>query len=150
MNPNEPSFKKLQKKWYDKLKKEGFKDIEQSDGNLKEWASSRLLTPGHMPSRTLWNDSVEQYFRLAGFFLNDYEFKSELEKYIWSLHCDGRSIKDIVKVITSKKKREQNKLVRSYKKAYAKSRFTVNINNVFKIINALADIMKQENGVNGK
>lgn len=91
-------FKALKDNWYKKLKKEGFKDIEQEDGNLTTWASRLFLT--HYDE--IKYQAKEEYYQLAGQFYHDYNFKSVLDKMIWELHITGMSIRNIVKTLKQK------------------------------------------------
>ena len=106
MKPQSQQLKKLQKTWYAKLKKLGFDDIEQSNGKLKEWSTSRFL-----PSRNndlsseqiaLANQAKEQYYRIAGQFLYDHKFDNKIEKFIWEKHAEGNSFVTISMMLKEK------------------------------------------------
>ncbi len=84
-------FLKLQKTWEKKLSDSGLENIEQADGNLKIWTSS-FFRSRYNP--TLWK-AKEDYYRLAGQFLNDHKFESTVEKLIWQLHSEAVSIRNI-------------------------------------------------------
>lgn len=93
MNPKSKEFQKLQKQWYKKLEKTGFKDAEQEDGNLKVWESSYFssrYSEGAFSAK-------EDYYRLAGQFLHSHKFETPKEQRIWSLHAEGKSIRTIAK-----------------------------------------------------
>lgn len=98
MDQNSDEFKKLQAKWYEKLKKKGFQDIEQQDGNLKVW-SSHLFKSSYNEITT---PAKEDYYRIAGQFLHEYKFENAAEKLIWRLHSDGHSIRHIVQTLKKK------------------------------------------------
>jgi hypothetical protein len=87
------NFEKLQKQWYSKLAKDGFKDIEQADGNLKAWTKTedrkRYLGSS-------WQQK-ETYFRYVGWFLHDYKFSNSFDKQLWVWRAEGRSIRWITK-----------------------------------------------------
>lgn len=93
MNEN---FKKLQAKWYKKLKASGFEDIEDvSSPNelLKTWDSQYFLQrydPGRFKAK-------ERYFELARQFLQDHVFETTREKDIWAEHAEGRSTREIAR-----------------------------------------------------
>lgn len=84
-------LKKLQTSWYKKLENEGFEDIEQDEDNLKLWSIEFF--------RTRYNKSLyeakEEYYRLAGSFLYEYSFKDATDKFIWKLHAQAISTRDI-------------------------------------------------------
>lgn len=78
-------FKKLNKKWQEKLNKTDFKDIEQEDGNLKLWTTHFFKI--HY-NEILFN-AKETYYRMATQFLHEHRFDNQLEQQIWELHCKG-------------------------------------------------------------
>lgn len=87
-------YEKLRDKWYKKLKKAGFEDIEQDEYNLKKWSSlPALKTPA-----TVWYAKVE-YYNLADRFLHEHKFESELEKIIWEYHANAVSTRNIAKLL---------------------------------------------------
>lgn len=91
--PSQPKdLKALQKIWYEKLKKSGFKDAERPDGRFHLCASS-------LPSRynSTFFAAREEYFRLAGQLLHEYPFESTSQMLVWRLHSEGLSIREIVK-----------------------------------------------------
>lgn len=91
-------LKKLQAKWYAKLKTEGFEDIEREDGSLTTWASSafsQAVRAGQVEAMK----SREEYYRAAGQFLWDYTFDSDLERKIWEMHSTGMSALAISKTL---------------------------------------------------
>lgn len=102
MNPKSKEFKKLQETWYAKLrlKDPEFKDIEQNEHSLRlfhatYFSDSRRNDPNVVAAKM-------EYYRLAGHFLYDHKFDSTLEKTIWQMHSDGKSIRTIEKVLKAK------------------------------------------------
>lgn len=94
-------FRKLQKKWYKKLKDEGFKDLEYNETLLVTYDGSRFCpsrTGGLSPTELLTSVSMKtRYYRLAGYFLYDHKFTDPLERQIWEEHSQGVSYRNIVK-----------------------------------------------------
>lgn len=90
-------FKKLQDKWYAKLEKEGFEDIEQKDGNLKVWHSQIFQNRRRKRSSPEAWEAKTEYYILAEHFLNLHKFKSKQEQTIWQLHSEGVSYEKIAK-----------------------------------------------------
>lgn len=78
----------LQAKWYKKLSKNGFEDIEQLDGNLKKWSNKKA---------SVIRDSQAEYYRLAQQYLHSNRFPSKLDKVVWEYHSMGLSIVKISK-----------------------------------------------------
>jgi hypothetical protein len=100
------NFEKLQDKWYKKLEKTGFKDIEYADMSVKSARVSRSLN---------WSDptlrqSVLEYYLMAYNFLIDYKFESEVDKIIWEYYAEGLSIRDIVQILKDTKVMRTNKV----------------------------------------
>lgn len=110
-------LKSLTKVWYDKLKDEGFDDIEQDEDTLTTWSSvfykSQFVndsslgndTKTRYETKAVINEAKAQYYRLAEHFLNDHIFQTRLEKNIWALHVEGKSYREIAKTLraTSRK-----------------------------------------------
>lgn len=100
--PNKSTLKQLIKEWDEKLKSEGFHDIEdRNTGLLKSWSGEVVWDPGEYetpPEKTdgrystlVWKESQAEYYRLAGILVHEGIFKSELYKHIWELHAEGIS-----------------------------------------------------------
>lgn len=51
-----------------------------------------------------------EYFAAAGRFLYDYKWESLLDRTIWELHCQGLSIREIVKALKGTKVRSKWKV----------------------------------------
>lgn len=94
-------LKKLQLKWYLKLKESGFKDIEDSQGYLISSANHNL----GMTRLRLWRRSKEEYYRLAAGVLFERKFpkgrvlSEEHYKAVWKLHIEGMSYREIGKIM---------------------------------------------------
>lgn len=98
MDKSSKDFKKLQNKWYKKLAKTGFQDIEEDhhgSQKLKHYCSNYFWIQ-YKPER--FNARAE-YFVAAGHFLYSYKFESELEKRIWLRHSEGETIIGIVAIL---------------------------------------------------
>lgn len=89
-------FKVLEDLWYKKLKQSGFDDIEPGPRYLK-YSIESILTRKYNLDRKLEYKKREEYFRIAGQFLYEYEFKDEISKIVWELHSEGSSIRKISK-----------------------------------------------------
>lgn len=93
-------FKELQSKWYAKLKRSGFDDIEKSEDALHTY-DKRYFNKTYDLPRFL---AKQEYYRLAGQFLHEYKDFTPFERKVWELHAEGMSIFDIVSVIRKKQK----------------------------------------------
>lgn len=85
------SYQELKDIWYEKLKQDGFEDIEHDEDHLKSWASD------FKRARSLhsWQAKASYYY-MAEHFLREHRFKSKKEKIIWEYHSNGTSIRNIV------------------------------------------------------
>jgi hypothetical protein len=102
MNPNSKQFKALSKTWAEKLKKSGFKDIEQPDGHLITYETSKYNSSHHNgQSLSAWltmKEAQQRYYQLACQFLHDHTFDNDKEKMLWEKHSDGISYREIQKL----------------------------------------------------
>lgn len=89
------TYKQLQREWDRRLAKEGFVDAEQRDGNLKTWSSDYYL---NYPDETR-REAYAGYFRLAGQFLYSYQFETTVDRLVWEYHSQGKSIREIPKLL---------------------------------------------------
>lgn len=92
MNPKQ--LLKLQQKWYKKLERSGFKDIEsplKPGQPLKHWDSIDFQLDHTAESFT----ERQRYYELAGQMLHDFQFKSKAHKKIWEMHSKGESLSNI-------------------------------------------------------
>lgn len=127
-------FKKLSKAWEKKLKRSGFEDIEQPadfksgapDGNLKQWSASFFSAPSRFNPQTY--QAKEEYYRMAGQFLHQYEFTNKIERLIWQEHSEGHSPDTITKTLEA----------RGIKAVFGRK---VNRANIYKIVNRLVKVM---------
>lgn len=98
MNPNSKEFKALQDKWYAKLKKEGFDDIERNGGGLKTDPMQNIKTFYDQSSF----EAKQSYHSSVGYFLHHHTFNNEKERLIWEFHSQGVSIRDTVEALQKK------------------------------------------------
>ena len=89
------NYKTLKARWYKKLKKEGFDDIENNGGSLKAEVDPRTI------SYALSNkESREEYYKKAEEFLANYKEFTVQERQIWALHCQGMGAVRISKTLS--------------------------------------------------
>lgn len=90
-------FKKLEQKWYDKLAKEGFADIEQR-GSADEW-----LRNWHNPNSGIFSKQTAESLEIRQNFYSECRhalnksshFKTQWEKWVWTLYSEGLSVSEI-------------------------------------------------------
>lgn len=97
-NNKKAEFQKLKTKWYGKLKKSGFEDIESDEDNLKVWSSIFYLRRSNIS----W-EAKASYYQMASNFLEEYKFTSNIEKIIWEYHSNGIGVRDISKLLKKAK-----------------------------------------------
>ena len=93
-NDKKPSdYEALRALWYEKLKAEGFDDIEADDHNLKIWSTT------FFKEHTLeqWQAKAA-YYNMADKFLIDHKFANETERTVWTYHANAMPIRDIAKI----------------------------------------------------
>jgi hypothetical protein len=127
MNRNSLKYKKLEEKWYKRLKISGFDDLEQGPGKQDLLLRAKTGDPRQMLSKQArasadGHDQKQEYYRLAGHFLYEYEFPFTVEQKVWELHSQGISMRDIATRVSSKGK-------------------FLTVYRVFKIVSALAKQM---------
>lgn len=88
------TFKSLQAKWYRKLEKAGFDDIEK-DGHLRDWDGFHFKS-NYSPEQFA---EKKDYYEKAKDLLNRDVFIDGVERRIWALHTCGFSIRKIVNVL---------------------------------------------------
>lgn len=95
------------KKWYAKLKKSGFEDIERHENArfVLKSSSDKFTTPEAI--RDYYAKS--EYYSMARKFLHDYKFASKLERIIWEYHTEAISVRDIALLLKNVKVMRANK-----------------------------------------
>ena len=91
-------FKELQRKWYDKLKATGFKDIELPGYQDSPFMEKNEARTHAMRKR---NPEREQFFQSAGRFLYVYNKFVPETKLMWTMHAEGRTYQDIRKAVNT-------------------------------------------------
>lgn len=90
----------LQAEWYCKLQASGFIDIEDNNHYLKKWDSYVYRVRHRDCSNSMIRfEQIRDYYRLASFFLNEYPFENELERFIWEKHAEGKYLIEIEELI---------------------------------------------------
>lgn len=87
-------LKALQSHWYRRLAKEGFKDIEYSEGP----SEGLIRDIGRLGPRRYTRDSYIEYYRLAAQYLYGGAFPSSLLfRRVWKRHVEGMTVRAIAK-----------------------------------------------------
>lgn len=94
------SLAELKDKWYKKLAKSGFEDIEDKDHNLKKFHKNFFSS---VPKEL--RTAKASYYQMAENFLGDYRFTDNIEKVIWDYHSNGISVREISMLLKKAKVR---------------------------------------------
>jgi DNA-binding transcriptional regulator YhcF (GntR family) len=98
MASKKTEYEQLRDIWYKKLEDSGFVDIEKDEKSFKKHILHAQSKDKNHDTATYRNSKIE-YYNMATSFLNDYKFKSHLEKAIWDYHSNGISIEDITDIL---------------------------------------------------
>jgi len=94
-------FRALQKQWYQRLKAEGFKDLEYAGSFTYPGQYAGKLAFTYDDDPVSW-ESREEYYRVAGRYLHEHKFRNEKEREIFALHVEGNDKPDILKKLRLK------------------------------------------------
>jgi len=91
-------FAKLQAKWYKRLSKSGFFDLEWTDKNSGQGHSTPFLRKSlnkfkHLQQSELLNRA--QYFIAAEAFTSQHNFPSRLHEFVWECYAEGLSYRQM-------------------------------------------------------
>lgn len=100
---NSKEFKKLKAKWYKKLEKSGFEDVERDEFNFKVDGKEIFRKKVQATKQ-----SKEDYYYLASCFLHEHTFPDELSKIIWEYHANGLSKYSIAGILNKTKVTKTN------------------------------------------
>lgn len=107
----DPKTLKLQKKWYAKLAKEGFEDIEKMDDEGEPMSCTgndkACITTGTSVSidRRSEKELGAEYYRQAGYLANNWPSRwlrsknQRRARRIWTLHTNGETVRSIVGIL---------------------------------------------------
>lgn len=96
--PKKADYKTQKAYWYEKLKKDGFVDIEHDEWSLRSYSTEfNQRNPNRNP--TVQIAAKLDYYIMAEHFLNDYKFSSAKERAVWEYHTNGVQLNDIVKTL---------------------------------------------------
>lgn len=98
----EPEFIKLHDQWHEKLKADGFIDIEKHFPGRPQPRITRYSPPftNARSSRFAdWDSAKEAYFQAAGRYLYSGWFEDDSKEYkLWEQHCNGLAVVDMVQL----------------------------------------------------
>ena len=137
--PKGQSFIELQKKWYKKLKDEGFQDIEYTQPNGNEQLGMLSVGNGNLQRkmRYMGSDAVKnriKFYDIIQSFLahNPKWAKSGRDRFISERYAEGHSYRKIIKLYKAK-----------YKNIERYPTFSVFV--VFKVVNRLVKLAMEWN-----
>jgi hypothetical protein len=104
---SQSEFSKLRDKWYQKLEDSGFRDIETTRGNLRQYDRRTIAFENR--------DSIREFFIRLDHFLTEERSLPSLDRQMLSLYTQGQLVKEICRV-TQKSHYVVNKILTKYKK----------------------------------
>lgn len=105
-----PKLKKLQDKWYSKLKKKGFEDIEQDETRLKKWSETYFTKGDLKQSNTIIINAKMDYYRMCRGFLESHVFKNKTEKRMFEMHTEGLGVRVIAVELKTYRRKVHEKI----------------------------------------
>ena len=94
------AFKALQDKWYKKLKKSGFDDIECSKPDRQD---SRFLKFHSGLVNITYKPEIEEYFRKCRIHLENFKWgKRAVDKQLFTWYAEGVSYRSMMKLYRTK------------------------------------------------
>lgn len=95
----------LTKKWYEKLRKEGFEDAERNETELYKYSQNayRTYSKKDLDQAGTSIAAKEEYYTMSEHFLNEHKFKNPMERYIWEQHTQGYGGRKISAKLKAKK-----------------------------------------------
>lgn len=109
-----PKLKKLQDKWYKRLAKDGFEDIEKQDKDGEPYSSigrdKSCLTGSVATSLYYRRLSGEEHFRRAGILTSNWPLRwtktktQQRDRIIWKLYSEGKTINQTADYLKSLKR----------------------------------------------
>lgn len=84
-------LEKLQKIWYQKLKDEGFKDIEDPEGPRDGGRGA----PRVDNLDEIQMQAIREYYTMARHFLVEFKFKNLIDRLVWEDYSEGVPVRTI-------------------------------------------------------
>jgi hypothetical protein len=114
------AFKKLQAEWYGNLKASGFHDLEVTESDC-------VIRPQLFVTKTSQHEVGHNFHELCQNILREFEFKRPIDREIFELHAEGKSLLDIEKYLEVNslrklKKDAINDIIKKTKNMYIKGR----------------------------
>lgn len=97
-----PEFKALFKEWNQILEDGGLEEIENFDlpnPSLKKFHSNKWTLEN---GRAQDARDIKAYYEMAGDLLESFPFKTETQKRMWEMHCDGMSVRQIAQSLNQR------------------------------------------------
>lgn len=94
---NKSKIRDLTNKWYAKLKKSGFEDIEFYDSNTGYGQNADYLKNSAAKLASKYRPETAQHYRICSNFAAHYTFPNAKIKFIFSLYAEGVTFREIIK-----------------------------------------------------
>jgi hypothetical protein len=101
---NKSKIRDLTNKWYDKLKKSGFEDIEFYDSNTGYGQNADYLKHSAAKMTAKYSTETAQHYRICTNFTTHYQFPNKKHKFIFNEYCNGTTFREILRRTKAKNK----------------------------------------------
>lgn len=99
------SFKREQKKWYDKLKNKGFYDIERAKFIGTD---TPYLARDNAHFRKVATPSKIEHFRRCGIHYHHHDFRTQADKKLFGWYKDGKTFREMVELYNKRRKHKRS------------------------------------------
>lgn len=106
----DPKLKKLTAKWYAKLSKKGFEDIEQDETRLKKWSETYFKKGNLNQSHPSVVNAKLEYYNMCRSFLHEYKFKNKTERKMFEMHSEGQGVRVIAEELGTYRRKVHEKI----------------------------------------
>lgn len=96
MRQSPAKFSKLQKEWYEKLKRSGFDDLEWTDHKSGEGHNSSFLRNSRTGVNARLDLNKELYYTMCRNWLTHAGPKKKIDRIMFEMHAEGKGYRDIV------------------------------------------------------
>lgn len=108
MKIGDKDFVKLQAQWYQKLKDDGFNDLEWVDKRTGVGHDAPYLKKPILNVQRSYDAAIENHFRLCRNYLTHGTFETLIDRLIFELYTNGISYEDIEQEIQKKYNRKRS------------------------------------------
>ena len=94
-------YARLQKEWYNKLKDDGFEDLEWIDHSTGKGQNSDYLKRPSQSIAISYSPETEEHYRIMRHYATHCAEGCLLDHFMFEAYTDGNSYRDIVKIVNT-------------------------------------------------